>query len=337
MRRRLALALLILPLLGLTWAAQRIDPVPIDARMQVEDVGAQVSAAERKALGPLQLAGMWRLTGADRRFGGYSALVARPGGLRAVSDRNRSLLIDLPLQAGSRLAPIPRMLALVGPDGRHVGFDIESVVKDVDGALWIGLEDEWHVARADTRLGKARFFGVPELRKWPRNGGVEAMTRLTDGRWIMLCESCDGPQRGLHLGLVFDGRPGLTRARPFGIAIPSGFDPVDAATLPDGRVLLLVRRLVLLPLHFEARIVVADFKALDASRPVPTHEVARLDGPFIRENWEGMAVLSNGPDLILWLVSDANDSAFQETRLLQLRFDPARLDPARLDPARMPR
>jgi hypothetical protein len=29
--------------------------------------------------------------------------------------------------------------------------------------------------------------------------------------------------------------------------------------------------------------------------------------------------------LAVWLISDANDSAFQETRLMQLRLDPAKL------------
>ncbi|OYW50333.1 MAG: hypothetical protein B7Y36_05290 [Novosphingobium sp. 28-62-57] len=316
-------------MLWLGWSAPRFDPRHYDNRMRVDDVTARIGAPERRALGPFAPVAMWRLKGADRRFGGYSALVLRRDGmaLRAISDRNRTLQIDLPVRTGWQEAAIPRLIVRSIGRGYYLGYDPESAVRDTDGAVWLGLEDAFHVVRADMRTAQARFFPVPELRDWPRNGGAEAMARLNDGRWIMLCESCGGGKGGLHLGLIFSGNPGQAKAQKFGLIMPPGFDPVDAATLPDGRVLILTRRLVLFPLHFEAQIVLADFAALDPKRPLPTQEVARLDGSPIRENWEGMALMpgANPRDLALWLISDANDSAFQETLLLQLRFDPQSL------------
>ena len=50
-----------------------------------------------------------------------------------------------------------------------------------------------------------------------------------------------------------------------------------------------------------------------------TQPIAALDGPYLRENWEGMALVPEGKRLALWLITDANDSAFQETRLMKLR------------------
>lgn len=339
MFKRFVLAGLLLPLVWISWGTQRFDPQHYDDRLQVEDIARSVSTDDRAALGPFAFGGMWRLTGADRRFGGFSALVPHGdgAGLRAISDRNRSLLIDLPVRTGGQAAALPWMLARRWGGRSHFGFDIESAVLDPDtGSLWLGLEAESHVGRADlghaethhaNRPAQARFFEVPELRDWPHNGGAEAMARLNDGRWIMLCEACGGGRGGLHLGLIFAGHPGQTKALKFGLMVPAGFDPVDAATLPDGRVLILVRRLALFPLHFEARIVLADFAALNPKRPLPTQELARLDGGTIRENWEGMALLrgEEPQEFALWLISDANDSAFQETRLLQLRIDPQRL------------
>ena len=112
--------------------------------------------------------------------------------------------------------------------------------------LWIALEDDWHVARiakqaGAKQLGAARFYPVPALRDWPENGGAEAMARLADGRWIMLCETCGGGRGGLHLGLLFAGHPGTSAAQKFGIVLPAGYAPVDTVPLPDGRLLILTR------------------------------------------------------------------------------------------------
>ncbi len=327
MRRALPIVILLLPLLGLVWSTARIDPLSFNPWVQVADMTASVPSAERRALGPFTLERAWRLTGHDQRFGGYSALVLQPSGLLAISDRNRALPLRLPIEPGAQKLQMPRLISQHWPDGRgYVGFDTEAAVRDPsDGSLWIGLEDDPRVVRADARSGMARLLIVPETRDWPANGGAEAMARLNDGRWIMLCESCSTGKQGVHVGLIFAGQPARSPAQKFNFAVPSGFDPVDAATLPDGRVLILVRRLALFPPHFEARLVLADFDALDPRRPLLTLELGRIDGPVLRENWEGMVLAPAGDHLDLWLVSDANDAALQETRLLELRLDVAAL------------
>lgn len=323
MRKLPAFVLLLLPLLWLSWCGPRPNPNIAESRVRMEDIVARVPASEREALGLFALAGLWRVSGNDRRFGGYSALVqGRAGGLLLLSDRNRVLEVNLPLRVGTASAPIQRAISLRRPDGRYVAFDVEAAVRDPqDGSLWLGLEDEWHAVQADTLTGRAHFVGVPEIRDWPRNGGAEAMARLPGGGWVMLCEACGTGRGGLHLGLLFEGHPGRSRGRQFGMIVPPGFDPVDAATLPDGRLLVLVRRFAFLPPHFEARIVLADLTKLDFARPLATQELARIDGRVLRENWEGMALVGDS----LWLVTDANDSAFQQTWLMKLKFDPARL------------
>ena len=206
-------------------------------------------------------------------------------------------------------------------------FDTEAAVRDpANGSLWIGLEHDWHVARIGRKGGPAQLYSIPALRDWPENGGAEAMARLNDGRWIMLCETCGSGRGGLHLGLLFAGRPGISAVQKFGIVLPAGFDPVDAVALPDGRLLILTRSFGLFPPHFSNRIVLADLARLDVKRPLATQELARIEGSAVRENYEGMAVRPTADgQLAVWLISDANDSAFQETRLMQLRLDPAKL------------
>lgn len=326
-RRKLFTFLVLLPLAVLVWATQRKDPFTFDRRVVVTDLLPGIPVAERKQLGPFVLQQAWLLEGADHRFGGYSALVPQDGGLLAISDRNRTLSIPLSLTPGAFTSSMPNMVVQRWPDGHTiVGFDTESVVRDpADGSLWTGLEDDWRVVRTDPRTGATNLIPVNETRDWPRNGGAEAMARLPDGRWIMLCESCGTGRGGLHLGLLFKGRPGLSTAQKFGFIVPAGFDPVDAVPLPDGRLLILVRKLGFSPPGFSARIVLADLSRLDPRRPLPTTELARLEGPAMRENWEGMALTPGTDGLSLWLVSDANASTFQQTRLLRLWFDPAAL------------
>ncbi|MBB3859960.1 hypothetical protein GGQ88_001221 [Novosphingobium hassiacum] len=326
MRKFSALIALFAPLLWITWGWQPVPTADSHAQVRVEDLTPGVAAAERTALGPFRLDRLWRLSADHRRFGGYSALVPLDSGeLLAISDRNAWIRIAEPLRPGRTRWPIGRLIARRGSKGLDFGFDVEAAVRDsTDGSLWLGLEKEWHVARIGPQPARLRFTGIRALRTWPENGGAEAMTRLNDGRWVLLCESCDSG--GAHIGLAFAGRPGQSAMQRFAIILPAGFDPVDMAPLPDGRVLILTRKLELFPPRFVSRIVLADMARLDASRPLATRELARIEGASVRENYEGMAIRADGRSRVtVWLIADANDTAFQETRLMQLSLDPAAL------------
>ena len=330
MRKLPPIAFLLLPLLWLTWGWSAALPVTPQAQVRVDDLTAQVAGTDRAALGPFALERLWRLSAPHARFGGYSALVPLGDGqFMAIGDRNVWLRFAAPEQPGTRPMPLGRMLVVGRNENPKEGFDIEAAVQDPsDGTLWLGLENAWRVARIAKGRIRPQFSVVPALRDWPENGGVEAMARLADGRWAMLCESCGRARGGLHVGLLFSGHPGRSPARPFGILMPAGFDPVDMVALPDGRLLILTRRFELLPPRFASRLVLADMSRLDPARPLATHELARIEGAGTRENYEGMALrVARDGQIAVWLISDANDSTFQETRLMQLRLDPAKLPP----------
>lgn len=317
---------LFVPLLWVTLGWYRLPAE--DGRVRITSLTATVPLADRTALGPFVLEQLWRLSSGNKRFGGYSALVPLPSGqLLAVSDRNGSLRFAPLVAQSAEKWPMEQMLVHRPQKDEREYFDTEAAVRDpADGSLWIGLEHDWHVARIGRKGGPAQLYSIPALRDWPENGGAEAMARLNDGRWIMLCETCGSGRGGLHLGLLFAGRPGISAVQKFGIVLPAGFDPVDAVALPDGRLLILTRSFGLFPPHFSNRIVLADLARLDVKRPLATQELARIEGSAVRENYEGMAVRPTADgQLAVWLISDANDSAFQETRLLQLRLDPAKL------------
>ena len=74
--------------------------------------------------------------------------------------------------------------------------------------------------------------------------------------------------------------------------------------------------------------MLADLAKLDVKRPLATQELARIEGSAMRENYEGLAIRPQADgQLSVWLIADANNSAFQETRLIHLRLDPAKLPP----------
>lgn len=325
-----ALILLLAPLLWVTWGWQPLPPLTSRAAVQIVDRTADLTPDDRARLGPFDAVRLWQLKSAHRQFDGFSALLILPGGdFLALSDRNAWARFAPPARAGRITARMGERLLTERRrwDGRYSGFDVESAVIDPDdGSLWVGPEGGSRVFRLERMGGRQDAFQVGPMKAWPRNGGAEAMARLRDGRWIVLCESCALNDAGAHLGLMFSGHPGRSPLSPFRIVLPKGFDPVDAVTLPDGRLLILARRLNLLPLHFESRIVLADPTGIEPGRSLPTTELARIDGQALRENYEGMALATgDGGKMTLWLISDANDSAFQRTLMLQLSFDPARL------------
>lgn len=295
--------------------------------IRFDDIADRASLADRAALGPFVLEGIWRLSSPNSRFGGFSALVRTPSGqFRAFSDRNVAVKFTPPDHAGSQRIALGRAIDIHLVQGGVIAYDVEAATQSPTGETWFGLEADsrfFHIAKGAT---KGRFVTIPEIADWPINGGVEALARLVDGRWLALCESCGTGKGGLHLGLLFPREPGKGAPERIGMTFTPGYDPVDAAALPDGRIVILTRRLAFFPPHFSSALMIADPAEWQRGRPWPTHEVARIDGPALRENYEGMLIEpSASGGLSVWLVSDANFAAVQETRLMKLRLEPASL------------
>jgi hypothetical protein len=327
-RRGLAIIFMLFPLLWITWGWE--EQVR-DNRQALHFQDISPAPSRSPDLGPFELSGLWRMSSPNSRFDGWSALLAMPSGqFLAMSDRNMRLRFTAPGVATpdipvSRQVGIRRAVYLRQKNRTWAVFDIESAVLAPDESIWIGTEGDNRLIRIDRDRRKGAFVKVDAMKDWPINGGAEAMARLPDGRWIVLCETCGTRRAGLHLGLVFAGYPDRSRSQPLGIVLPTGHDPVDMGVLPDGRLLVLTRRFALFPPHFESALVLADPAGLDPARPWQTRELARIDRSDLRENYEAMAITSASTGPLVWLLSDANGSAFQQTRLMKLGLDMARL------------
>lgn len=281
------------------------------------------SGAER--IGPFTVDGVWHLTSPNTHFGGFSALIApREGGLLAISDRGRWM----------RFAPPEH--GLVPARFGALGGEIEAEKRAVDaeaavhwrGTTWIAYERSNSIERYRTgTLVDPDQAQPPQMADWPGNRGAETMARLSDGRFLVIGEGSPEWTGAGFPALLFAGDPVEgRRAVEFAFVPPDGFRATDAAALPDGRVLILLRRIDgYLPPRFSAALMIADPAKIRPQREWRGEMLADIDGDLPRDNFEGLAVEPR-PDgsLTLWLISDNNTAALQRTLLYKLRWDAKR-------------
>lgn len=317
--RRLAATALALAALPLSWWRPAPVSAPVAAPIGIRPLGLAPHAAGG---GSLTLAGAWELPSRDPRFSGYSALVVHaPGRLRAYSDNSRWLEFSDPSDAGAfepAFGPVPGH----DPAGRN---DLEAVAHDrASGFTWIAFENLNSIRRIAPD-GTAISVYPPAMARFSENGGAETFARLADGRFLVIAEVAHWRRPKRREALLFARDPVLG-GEPvrFAIRPPPGMSPTDAAALPDGRVLILLRGTDLTRWPpFRSALVVADPATIRdgelwAWRPLPD-----LSDLVPSENYEGLAVAEGANGVTLWLISDANHSVvMQRTLLIKLEWDP---------------
>ena len=301
-------------------------PSPSDSQ-QISLAPLSLSPA-RARLGPFWLAGVWHLTSRNSNFGGYSALISpHPGRLLAFSDGGYFLDFAAPTGAARRAETRPARIApaLLVAGLRKADRDIEAASWDpVSRQMWLALEGRNAVVRQGIDMVPRSVQVIHEWRAWRSNTGPEAMTRLRDGRFIALCECYTGWfDQTNHPGVVFTGDPSLGAAgAAFTFAGARGYRPTDIAQLPDGRLLVLMRRLRWpAPARFAAKLMLADPAAMRPGAVLPATELADLSAPLPADNFEALAVQQQpGGGMTAWLMSDDNAAVTQRTLLWRLDF-----------------
>ncbi len=316
--RRLGLALLCVLLL-LSWTNRQIRPgEPSQAHFHPLD------AAAGAVLAPgLSVEGLWQVTGSGEAFGGYSALAGdRTGRFIALGDGGGRLDFADP----SKGDPRPHASWLFdGPDIIKARRDVEALAADpATGRLWAAYEFRNAIARFAPDGAMDKRVRPPAMKDWSANSGPEAMARLDDGRFVVLAEmQLEPPGKGCP-GLLFASDP-VEGAKPvqFRFVPPAGFAASDMAALPDGRVLILVRRLDWpFPPRFAAQLLLADPAMIVPGKPWPWRLLAPVASPVPLDNYEGLAVVPGDDGALgLWLISDDNAMATQRSLLLKLRWD----------------
>lgn len=275
----------------------------------------------RRRFGELTLEAGWRMTSADARFGGLSAMTAADGGLLALSDSGSVFRIAL---AGDRPARLEVSGLPAGPGDadRKSDRDTEALTRDpATGRLWIAFEQHHQVWRYGPAFGAAEVRAkIAAPRRWRMNGGVEAMTRLPDGRFVMFSETRRGPGGASDL-LVYPGDPTAPGATPRVLAYlpPGPLQPTDAAVLSDGRILVL-HRFFSLRTGVWAMLGVVEPEALNGTAPVRPRVLASWGPGLAIDNMEALAVTREGGRDRVWIASDDNFTPLQRTLLLRFRI-----------------
>lgn len=313
------LALLLVVMLGLapgTWVRPPLPPA--DTRQIVSFHALPIPKVD---LGPLEPVGAWELDSPNSNFGGYSALAALGDGtLLAASDKGSMMHFAPPGGPPSGVR-----IGYFGQDGNRPKWqlDIESMARDpMSGRVWLGFEGSNRIERFDAGFRAPATVQPDAMHDWPSNQGPEAMVRLADGRFVVIAEGTHRWAGSEVPGLLFASDP-VDRVAPvaFRFAPPDGYKPVDLAQLPDGRVLILLRKVVWgLPPHFAGKLAVADPATIRAGQVWHATPLADLSAPLPSDNYEGLAVVPDDAGTTLWLISDDNDSIFQRTLLLKLRW-----------------
>lgn len=323
--RALKLALLILALVPTLWLHGGKPPEPHDRGIGLVDLMPSLRG-NLPETGSLRLEGAWQITAHARALGmgTLSALAQTSRGLAAVGDRGAILWFARPDRPDAWHAVSGRLINL---DWRKYRYqtDAESIfVEPGSGDLIVGYEDAQMLERFSADLSRRSPIPLPALTEWPSNQGAEGMTRLADGRTVIVGETYSRwLDRTRHPGLIFPGtpRPFETPQR-FELVMPAGYRPSELAQVPGGRVLVLGRRFNLMGF----RSVIAEFAEKDvrAGAAITPHVIARIDDPRIRDNYEGMTVTREADgSQIVWLISDSNETVWaQRTLLLKLRIGP---------------
>lgn len=300
------------PVLG-DWPEIRAKPVLLDA----SDPG-------RRHVGALTYLGGLALTSRDPAFGGFSAMRVAGDRFTLLSDGGN--IVDFHM--GPDLQPRDlRFADLPGPGTgaikRH--RDSESLTWDPrTGRAWVGFENRNAIWRYDATLAHAERKARPAaMADWSIAGGAEAMVRLRNGAFIVFSETARPKgKRDARVVLRFAGDPTEAPRAPlrFAYVPPAGYDPTDVAELPDGRLLVLNRRLSLSGL-FTARLSVIDIRGMRPGGVVRGAEIASFERPLLHDNFEALAVTREGTDTIVWIASDDNGQFWEQSLLLKFRLE----------------
>ena len=319
-------------ILSLAFAQPAVRPKR-EITLTAQSVPLSVADPKLDHVGGLRfLGGVW-LKSQDEGFGGLSGLSAEEKGgelrILAVTDQGDKLAGRV-LFRDDRLAGVDAatMEPLVDLNGKPVAGkvfgDAESITRLPDGRILVGFERRHRIwAYGPELTGPAQIFETPRaLLDAPSNGGLESLARFSDGRVLAITEQMK-TERGNFAAFLLQGGA-WTQVEWTGSA--PGFEPSDAAVLPNGD-LLVVERLwsALAPMDVRSRIMRVKGDSVKPGAVLQGEVLAELRAPLIAENFEGItAFQSTSGATRLLIASDDNFNGAQRTLLLSFEIsDPA--------------
>ncbi len=195
--------------------------------------------------------------------------------------------------------------------------DAEGMASLPDGSWLVSFERHHRLWRYPTLDGTPTAINLPPgFERQPDNGGVEALTALSDGRIVAISEEYS-LRRNTLVGWI---------GRPIGpdrylwdmfeyMKIPN-FSPTAIRELPDGSFVVLERAFDMVR-GVRVRVMQFPGSALKADAIVDAEELARLASPYAVDNLEGLAATKGERgETLLWMIADDNFNPLQRSLLL---------------------
>lgn len=326
MLRLLACLSLFFFLVPVTYVRGPVPPANESQYIALEPLALDARNPARLQVGRLLFLGGWKITSDNDDVGGISSMIALPDN-RLLMLSDNGTLAGFTLDETNHRAIRPFIAPL--PDGpakpneyAKQNWDAESLLHDpATGQFWVGFEHQHSIWRYGSSFSRKEAANFPDaMQKWVNNGGAEAMLRLPDGRFLVFSESTPFA-RGGYQALVFDADPSdpANKAMPFGYQPPKGYRLTDAAILDAESALMLHRRFT--PFDGVSAILsvaqLADFQPGTVATSIP---IATLRPPLKVDNMEALAVTRDPKGPIVWITSDDNFSALQETIFFKFRL-----------------
>jgi hypothetical protein len=324
--RSLVQLFLILTLLGLPSSGE--EPRPhlgnhpnITAIPVVLDRGNPM----HRTVGALTYLGGVQLRSRDLAFGGFSSMFVEGDRFTLLSDGGNIVKFRM----GADFKPVNLWFGDL-PAGPGKGWgkgsrDSESMTRDpATGKIWVGFESWNQIWRYSPGLAAGEKFSAPKpMAEWNVNGGAESMVRRSNGDFIVIAETSERDGFPGRTAIYFRGDPTdpKTKYFQFGFQPPDGgYDPSDMVELPDGRLLVLVRRITLTR-WFESKLILVDPKLIRPDKAIRGKEIAMLTAPLSRDNFEALAITQENERTMLWIASDDNRELVQKSLLMKFRLD----------------
>lgn len=278
----------------------------------------------RSRIGALDWRGGLEIIHLEPRFGGLSGLHVSPDGRRMTAVTDRGAWVTAGLTYRQDMLTGVTEIKVGNLKGRRSDRlpgswrDAESLSPDGSSGFLVTFERRHRIWRYSRHSGGGALTGRPSpvdgpagIGSQPHNGGLEALTRLCDGRLLALSEELRaGP--GSYRGWLRTAGGWSTLS----YASKDRFRPTGATTLPNCDVVVVERHFSFLT-GVRVRLVRIAAGAIKPGATLAGEELAELASPLNVDNMEGVAARrgKNG-ETLLYVVSDDNFSGLQRTLLL---------------------
>jgi hypothetical protein len=303
---------------------------PVALEIRSEPLLLKLDEPGLRRIGKLIWRGGISMTSDSLNFGGWSDLHVSPDGrtLSAISDLGSWLTATIAYDSQGELDGLSdgRIGSLRGLDGKplpnKIEADAEGMAAMPDGSWLVSFERNHRIWHYPTLDGTPVPLNLPDgFTRQPENGGVEALTALTDGRIVAISEEYS-TTAGFVVGWI--GQPaaeGRYAWQTFQYTKIPDFNPTALAALPEGGFVMLERAFDMAH-GVRVRVMKVEAAELQPGATVRARELARLVSPVAVDNLEGIAA-TKGPrgETLLWLISDDNFSTLQRNLLLLFELE----------------